>query len=94
MMDAPYPHANTSRTAQHEDAGRPVRKDLVSVGVPSFSVRLLTSFGPLTLLSALAEAKLETSQLLVFTTQHCKFMKKNDTQQIESLFFLSFLKNN
>ena len=38
---------------------RPVRKVLVSVGVPSFSVRLLTSFGPLTLLSALAEAKLE-----------------------------------
>ena len=34
------------------------------------------------------------SQLLVFTTQHCKFMKKNDTQQIESLFFLSFLKKN
>lgn len=59
MMDAPYPHAYTSRTAQHEDAGRPVRKVLVSVGVPSFSVRLLTSFGPLTLLSALAEAKLE-----------------------------------
>ena len=59
MMDAPYPHANTSRTAQHEDAGRPVRKVLVSVGVPSFSVRLLTSFGPLTLLSALAEAKLD-----------------------------------
>lgn len=33
------------------------------------------------------------SQLLVFTTQHCKFMKKIDTQQIESLFFLSFLRN-
>ena len=59
MMDAPYPHAYTNKTAQHEDAGRPVRKVLVSVGVPSFSVRLLTSFGPLTLLSALAEAKLE-----------------------------------
>ena len=59
MMDAPYPHAYTSRTAQHEDAGRPVRKVLVSVRMPSFSVRLLTSFGPLTLLSALAEAKLE-----------------------------------
>ena len=59
MMDAPYPHANTSRTAQHEDAGRPVRKDLVSVGVPSFSVRLLTSFGSHTQLSELAEAKLD-----------------------------------
>ena len=59
MMDAPYPHAYTSRTAQHEDAGRPVRNVLVSVRMPSFSVRLLTSFGPLTLLSALAEAKLE-----------------------------------
>ena len=59
MMDAPYPHAYTNRTAQHEDAERPVRKVLVSVGVPSFSVRLLTSFGPLTLLSALAEAKLD-----------------------------------
>ena len=59
MMDAPYPHAYTNRTAQHEDAGRPVRKVLVSVRMPSFSVRLLTSFGPLTLLSALAEAKLD-----------------------------------